>query len=69
MKVARASDSGIASMLRDGLFLGRTMQYYIDMEKKIPALTVNDVNQALAAHITPARLVIVRAGDFAKKQK
>jgi zinc protease len=64
MKVKRASDSGIGSSLREGLFLNRTMKFYADLEKKIAELSVQDVNQALAAHITPSRLVIIRAGDF-----
>jgi zinc protease len=67
MKVKRASDSGIGSSLSDGLYLGRTMKFYADLEKKIAGLNVADVNRALAAHLSPERLVIVRAGDFKKK--
>jgi len=66
MKVERGSDSGIGSMLREGLYLNRTMKYYADVEKKIAALDVNEVNQALSAHLHPNRLVIIRAGDFKK---
>jgi zinc protease len=67
MKVARGSDSAIAGMLQGGLHVGRTFAFTADMEAKIAALTVKDVNQALAAHLDPDRLVIVRAGDFKKK--
>jgi zinc protease len=66
MKVERGSDTGIGSMLREGLYLNRTMKYYADVEKKIAELDVNEVNQALATHINPNRLVIIRAGDFKK---
>lgn len=67
MKVQRAKDSSIGAMLREGLYLNRTMKYYIDLEKKIAALSVAEVNRALSAHITPGRLVIIRAGDFKKE--
>ena len=66
-KVDRGKDNYLASTLREGLNLGRTMAYYADYEKKIGALTVADVNRAMAAHVTSGRLVIVRAGDFNKK--
>ena len=66
MKVQRSSDGRIAGMLREALYLNRTMQWEADLEKKIAALSVADVNQALSAHLTPDRLVIIRAGDFSK---
>ncbi len=68
MKVERGKDNSLASALRDGLHLGRTMMFQADFEKKIAALTVKDVNRALAAHLSSSRLVIVRAGDFNKKK-
>ncbi len=67
MKVQRSSDSRIAGMLREALYLNRTMKWEADLEKKIAALSVADVNQALSAHLSPDRLVIIRAGDFSKK--
>jgi len=67
MAVNRGDDSNLASMLQEGLYLGRTFQYYADLEKQIAALQVEDVNRALARHISPKRFVIVRAGDFSKK--
>jgi zinc protease len=57
----------VASYLRDGLYHGRTLQYYAELEKKISALGVQDVNRALATHVAPQRLVVIRAGDFNKK--
>jgi zinc protease len=68
MKVARGSDGRVATMLLEGLHLGRTFGYAAELQKKIAALEAKDVNQALAAHLDPARLVIVRAGDFTKKK-
>jgi zinc protease len=64
--VARGKDTALASMLQEGLYLGKTFEYYADLEKKIAGLNVEDVNQALNRHISPGRLVIIRAGDFSK---
>ncbi len=66
LKVQRGQRRQHRSMLRSALYLGRTLQFEVDLEKKIAALTLEDVNQALSAHITPDRLVIIRAGDFKK---
>jgi zinc protease len=68
MKVARGSDASLAGMLRGGIHVGRTFEYTAQMQAKIAALTIKDVNQALAAHLDPGKLVIVRAGDFKKKE-
>jgi zinc protease len=65
-RVARASDRTVASMLTSGLYLGRTFAYSADLDAKVAAVTVADVNRALRAHLDPRRLVIVRAGDFGK---
>ncbi|MBM4073104.1 MAG: insulinase family protein [Planctomycetes bacterium] len=67
MQVSRARDDRLAGTLRQGLYLGRTYAYYADLEKKIAALTVDDVNQALRRYLSPARLTIIRAGDFKNK--
>jgi zinc protease len=67
MKLERGKDESLASGLRGGLYLNRTYMYDAELEKKIEAVTVKDVNRALAAHIQSGRLVIVRAGDFGKK--
>lgn len=66
MKVRRGNDARLAGTLRQGLYLGRTYAFYADLEKKIAALTVDDVNQALRRYLSPGRLTIIRAGDFKK---
>jgi zinc protease len=68
MKIERGDDASLVSELSSGLYLGRTFAFDVEFEKKISGLTVTDVNRALAAHLSPERLVIVRAGDFAKKK-
>jgi zinc protease len=69
MHLERGKDAELASMLRSGLYLGRTFAYEAELEKKYAAVTVQDVNRALAARINPSSLVIVRAGDFKAKKK
>ena len=46
--------------------IGRTLAYDKDLEAKVAALTVAQVNEALRQHLKPANLSIISAGDFAK---
>jgi len=66
-KVARSSDAALASILSNLRYLGRTMEYEADLEKKIASLTREQVATALRQHLDPTRLVIVTAGDFGSK--
>ncbi len=66
-EVGRSSDSHLALILADTLYAGRTMQYFVDLEKKIKAQTTETVLKALDKYIDPERLVVVAAGDFAAK--
>jgi zinc protease len=61
------SEGALARLLGTGLHEGWTFQYYAGLEKKINALTTEDVLKAFHKHIRPKRLVIIRAGDFKKK--
>src|SRR5260370_409852 len=45
MKVERGSDGTLAGMMQDGLHLGRTFDYYADLERKIAGLDAKEVNQ------------------------
>lgn len=67
LKVARASDAALAGTLNNLRHLGRTMAWEADLEKKLAALTPEQVNSALKHHLEPQQLVIVTAGDFAAK--
>ncbi len=63
-EVGRSSDSTLATILTECLFAGRTMQYYVELEKRIKAQTPETVLKALDKYIDPQRLVVVVAGDF-----
>jgi len=49
--------------------LNRTMIWQADFEKKIAALTPEQIKAALKRHIDPKKLVIVEAGDFKKPEE
>jgi zinc protease len=66
-QVSRTSDGALASVLADNLYVGRTMRYYGDLERKIAAVTPEQVLSAIKKHVDPARLTIVTAGDFPGK--
>jgi zinc protease len=44
--------------------LDRTMRWEEDFEKRIAALTPEQISGALKRHLDPKKLVIVNAGDF-----
>jgi zinc protease len=66
-KVSRANDTALASLLSNLRHTGRTMAYEADLEKKIEALTPEQIQAALKKHIELKGLVIVTAGDFEVK--
>lgn len=65
-KTQRAQDPSLAGMLGQGLYFDRTMEWEAELDRKIEGLTVEQVNAALARYLDPDRMVIVKAGDFAK---
>jgi zinc protease len=62
----RGNDAALAIQLSTGLFLGRTMSFDEDIEKKIAALTPVQVNTALRRTLDTSKMAVVMAGDFAK---
>jgi zinc protease len=65
-EVSRAQDAELARKLSSYLFLNRTLAWDAELEKKILALTPEQVVTAMRRHIDPAKLTIIKAGDFAK---
>jgi zinc protease len=66
LQVALGSDGYVATCLSNYLHLNRTFDYVAELEKKISALTVADVNRAMTKYLSCDKLVTVRAGDFKK---
>ena len=63
----RANDGALAGQLVNGLYAGRTFEYYADLEKKIEALQPGDIKKAFDKLIDQKKLVIIQAGDLDKK--
>ena len=65
-KVNRTSDPAIAGQIVSNIYLARTFAHAADLEKRIAALTPEDVKSAFQKFIDPKKLVVIRAGDFKK---
>ncbi|HEY7546452.1 MAG TPA: pitrilysin family protein, partial [Blastocatellia bacterium] len=65
-QVGRAQDGGLARSLAAYLFINRTLAWDEEFEKKIAALTPEQINAAMRRWIDPAKITIIKAGDFAK---
>ena len=65
-QVTRAQDNSLTSRLNQYQDLNRTMAWDADFEKKLEALTPEQVNAAMKKHVDYAKLTIVKAGDFEK---
>ncbi|MFC5578699.1 M16 family metallopeptidase [Lysobacter niabensis] len=63
---ARASDDLVAGALSRNLYLGRTMAWSADIDARLRALTVEQVNAAIRKRFKPETLSVYAAGDFAK---
>ncbi len=66
-KVGRSNDANLTEQLAKGLELGRTYQYYADLEKKIDGLQIEDVQSTWKKVLDPSKMAIIHAGDFTKK--
>ena len=67
--VARAQDNELASYLTHWDFAGRTLEWDAQFEAKIAALEPAQIRAALRKHLDPAKLSVIKAGDFAKTAK
>jgi zinc protease len=61
---SRSSDGGILSLIEAREPWGRTLAWDDQLDAKLQALTIDQVNAALRRHINPADLSIVKGGDF-----
>jgi zinc protease len=65
-QVNRAQEAYLVSILTARRFWNRTMAFDSELEKKITALTPEQLNAAVRRHIDPSQLSFFRAGDFQK---
>ena len=66
LKVARSQDNNLAYLLSTYMFIDRDVLWLSDWEKKIQALTPEQLQKALQSHVDPSKLTIVTAGTLPK---
>jgi zinc protease len=67
--VNRAQDGGLAGTLNNYLFIKRDLSWDEGFEKKVMALTPEQINAAMKKHLNADKISIMKAGDFAKMKK
>jgi zinc protease len=66
--VSRSQDASLAGTLNSYLFLKRDLNWDKTLEEKVAALTPEQINAAMKKHVTPDKINIIKAGDFAKSK-
>ena len=64
---ARAQDGALAAGWTGNLYLGRNFDWSKQFEDRVMALNAAEVVAALRKYVDPAKVTVVKAGDFAKK--
>jgi zinc protease len=64
--VTRSQDQQLAGRMANDLFLERTLKFDADLERKVAALDVEQVNAALRKYVSLDKMSIFKAGDFAR---
>src|SRR5204863_6689645 len=62
--ISRSTDGALLNLMASHEQLDRPFKWDADVEAKIQALTVEQINAAFRKHIDPAGVSIVKAGDF-----
>ncbi len=64
--VGRAQDAGLSNTLSNYLFIRRDMMWDAELEKKVAALTPEQINATVKKYLIPSKINVIKAGDFAK---
>jgi zinc protease len=62
----RSNDDELASQIATRREVNRTFSYDADLERRVRAVTIAQVNAALRKYLVPSSFTKVRAGDFDK---
>ena len=62
--IGRSTDAALLNLMVSHAQLNRPLKWDADLEAKIQALSVADINAAFRRHIDPNGVSIVKAGDF-----
>ena len=63
-QLSRAQDSSLAATLSQGLYFDRTLVQDAELEDRVAALTLAEVNRAFREWIDPSKMTFAKAGDF-----
>ena len=63
-EVSRAQDNALSNKLVQYLYLNRTLAFDAELDRRVRALTPDQINAAMRRYIDPSKMVIVEAGDF-----
>jgi zinc protease len=63
-QVERSHDAALAGELANYLFIDRKLAYDAELERRLAALTPDQVVAVLRRYLDPARVTVVKAGDF-----
>ncbi len=66
---SRGDDHQLAALMQESLETGRGVRAQAELEKRIEALSAEQVSEALRKYLDPKKLVIIQAGDFNKKEE
>ncbi|HEY6124004.1 MAG TPA: pitrilysin family protein [Steroidobacteraceae bacterium] len=62
--VSRAQDNELVGSLAHGMFVGRTLAWDAEFDKKVMAVDPAQIRAAFQRHLVPAKFTVVKAGDF-----
>jgi zinc protease len=62
---ARAQDSSLAGQLSQGLYFDRTLAFDQQLEDRVRAVTLAEVNRVTRSRLDVSKMTVVQAGDFA----
>jgi zinc protease len=65
-QVSRAQDRELVGRVVDRIHYGRTMAWDADLQKKVQALTPQQIVQALRRHLDVSAMTFMKGGDFKK---
>jgi zinc protease len=67
--VGRSQDGSVANALNNYLYIERNYSWDERFEKAVMNLSAEQINAAMKKHLTPDKINIVKAGDFAKAKE
>lgn len=65
----RMQEKGLAKVLAEDLYAGRTLAYEASFESQVRATTAAQVSAAARKYLSAEKLFVIMAGDFATKSK